>query len=112
MKFVVLMPWWVYAIFAFVIIAIGGAALYIGLLLFLIYLFFTRPALVLGLVLIGLSFRYWYVTIPILTVLFVYGYFKKKKESNSSEAPSLSGFLKDSSSTVSKEASDETSAPK
>jgi hypothetical protein len=107
MKFVVLVPWWVYALFIFVMIAIGGAVLYVGLILLVIYLLFTRPGLIIGLGLIGLSFRYWYVTVPLLIALFIYEYVKKKKESVPAEKSLIGELLKDTKVPPSQDASDE-----
>lgn len=95
MKFVVVVPWWLYAIFVVVAVAIGGAIMYAGLFLLLIYVFFKSPGTVIGLILLGLSFRYWQVTVPLLIALLIYLYFQKKSEAISKTSGLDQVMLKD-----------------
>ncbi len=88
MKFVLLIPFSVYAIFVVAAIAIGGTVLYIGLialvlllLIFNLRLFFSLILLGLGFQLLKVGFKYWYIATPICILLAVL-IKKTNKESN------------------------------
>lgn len=79
MKFVVLIPWWLYALVALPLFLAGGLALYVGLIVLGLFFVVRHPLFCITCGLIGLSIRYWQVTVPLLLALAIYCWKAKPK---------------------------------
>lgn len=79
MRFVVVIPFSLYLLLGLIAFAIGVYAFVFVALVGGIYLFIRYPREMVGFILIGLAFRFWFITLPILAGLFIAGFFSKKK---------------------------------
>ncbi len=91
MRFVVVIPFSLYLLLGLIAFAIGVYAFVFVATVGGIYLFIRYPREMVGFVLIGLAFRFWFITLPILAGLFIAGFFSKKKtndiDTQSAESP-------------------------
>lgn len=79
MKFVVVIPFWLYAVFFLVVFSTAIVAAYVFAALVLLYLFITRPKEAIGLLLIALSVKYWKITLPLLALYFFWSWVSSGK---------------------------------
>lgn len=70
MRFVVPIPLWIYLTYALVAISVGATALYIALVIFLIYMLITQPRQIigffLGIAVLSAMFQHWKATLLVL----------------------------------------------
>jgi uncharacterized membrane protein len=85
MRFVVVIPLWVYFIYALVAISAASAVLYIILVLSFIYMLLTQPRQVagflFGIALLSLALQYWKVSIILAVVALISKYHFRNKSS-------------------------------
>ena len=79
MQFVVPIPFWLYAIFLLFVFTISVYVFYIVLILWFIYFLFTAPKETVGLIFLGLIFKYWQIAIPLIIVIALITHFSKTK---------------------------------
>lgn len=85
MRFVVPVPFWLYATFALLCLALGGIAFGIAAAIGLVLVIIRWPVAALSVVVLALAVRFWPIVLPILFGLWFYGMFivPKSKESSS-----------------------------
>ncbi len=82
MRFVVAVPFSLYLFFALIAFSIGMYVFTFVAIIGSIYLLIRYPREMVGLILLGLAFRFWFITLPIFACLLIFGYFAKKKIEN------------------------------
>lgn len=90
MRFVVPVPFWLYAIFVLFCLALGGIAFGIAAAVGLILVIIRWPVAALSVVVLALAVRFWPVAVPILFGLWFYGTFIVPKSKESSKTALVS----------------------